>query len=160
MLGQIRFCSVILFFLCSVNLYSNQRVLEYVSDKQEFTVTVLVDDGMCYKEAKEIAMERSTLKAKKLGYKYFIIKSEEKALVLEGEKNWPNAYEFPQNLYDEEIIQRSFNSDIFYQQSDIDSLKKAIRFVFKFTNTRVPGAQKTCDIQNSGLIDRFFRLIY
>ncbi len=121
------------------------KILEYKNTKDEFTI-VIVKNHTNQKIAKQKAINRAALIAKKNGYNSFNIINEDEVDVMLGKKNWPSAYDFPQNLYQEEIIEKGYNKERIISKSQEDyQLRKAFKIRIKcFFNTK--GSYKVCDI--------------
>ncbi|NGX34902.1 MAG: hypothetical protein K1060chlam1_01262 [Candidatus Anoxychlamydiales bacterium] len=131
-----RFLSIItaIFLSLASSVYSqtpNNKVLEHRNQKDEFTIIVIRDHTM-YKNAKKRALEKGAELAKKYGYKSFDIESEDEAEIILGKKNWPSAWDFPQNLYQEEIIEKGYNRDRMLQGSRRDyRIHSALKITIK-----------------------------
>lgn len=128
---------------------THSKILEYNIDSQNFTI-VIVDDGLGYQKAKNIAMRKAAETAKERGYNYFKLISEDKVRILEGKKDWPSTYDFPQNLYEEEIIERGNNRERFYhQQSNRPNADAKDGYLFDFQCSKEGiEAYKACDYMN------------
>lgn len=129
-----------------IALTSNHKVLEYSIDKENFKI-VVVDDGMGYQKAKNIAMKRAAQTAKERGYNYFKVISEDKIRLIEGKQDWPSPYDFPQNLYQEDIVEKGFNRERFYHQKSIRPNAEATDgYEFDFQCSKVSiESYKVCD---------------
>lgn len=93
-----------------------QEILDYKNEDDQFTIVVLMDK-ITKKEAKQKAMKRAARVSYDNGFKYFIIINEENVKVMPGKEGWPSAYDFPQNLYQEEIVEKGYNRERFIQGS-------------------------------------------
>ncbi|HEU64428.1 MAG: hypothetical protein KR126chlam4_00945 [Candidatus Anoxychlamydiales bacterium] len=146
-----RFLTVIMavLLLATSSVYpqsSNNKLLEHRNQKDEFTIIVIRDHTM-YKTAKRKALEKGAELAKKYGYKSFDIESEDQAEVILGKQNWPSAWDFPQNLYQEEIIQKGYNRDRTLQGSRRDyRIHSALKIKIKCYFSEDKGSQKVCNI--------------
>lgn len=135
---------------CSEGVSQNteNKVLEYRNSEDEFTIVVIKDDKSD-NEVKEKALTRAAMLAHKYGYRSFDITGKENVEVMLGKKDWPSAYDFPQNLYQEEIVEKGYNREKFVSGSKPDyKLRKAIKFQIKCTSNEDEGKYKVCDIIN------------
>ena len=146
-----KFLSVLMavFLITASSAYSqssNNKLLEHRNQKDEFTIIVIRDHTM-YKTAKRRALEKGAELAKKYGYKSFDIESEDQAEIILGKKNWPSAWDFPQNLYQEEIIQKGYNRDRRLQGSRSDyRIHSALKIKIKCYFSEDEGSEKVCKI--------------
>lgn len=125
---------------------TNNKVLEHRNQKDEFTIIVIRDHTM-YKTAKRKAIEKGAEIARKYGYKSFDIESEDQAEIILGKKNWPSAWDFPQNLYQEEIIEKGYNRDRRIQGSRRDyRIHSALKIKIQCYFSEDKGSVKVCSI--------------
>lgn len=121
------------FILLGVIIYAKKdsmddRIVEYNTKNKQFTV-VVIKDGLSDEKIKKYALKRAAEVTVKKGYQYFEILSEDNVSFMRGKTDWPGAYDFPQDLYQEEIIERGFNRERFIQKNETDSSPKpALRF--------------------------------
>ena len=130
----------------AIALNDNHTIIKYNIDNQNFTI-VVVDDGIGYQEAKVIAMRTAAETSDERGFKYFKVTSENKVKVILGKSPWPNNNEFPQNLYEEQIIEKGFNRERFYNQSKQSADNEpvdAYRFDIQCVESELE-AYKVCD---------------
>lgn len=142
-----RFLSIItaVFLSLASSVYSqspDNKMLEYRNQNDEFTIIVIRDHTM-YKNAKKRALEKGEELAKKYGYRSFDIVSEDEAEIILGKKNWPSAWDFPQNLYQEEIIEKGYNRDRMLQGSRRDNrIHSALKITIKCYFSEDKGSYK------------------
>jgi len=147
-------CKILTFIFAAImvitsNIYSqesNSKVLERKNQNDEFTIIVVRDHTM-YKIAKKKAIEKGAEIAKKHGYRSFDIISEDQAKIILGKKNWPSAWDFPQNLYEEEIIEKGYNRDRMIEGSRRDyKIHSALRVKIKCYFSEDKGSEKVCKL--------------
>lgn len=132
------------FLICNIG-YSKCLVLEFKNAKNEFTI-VVVKDPNNQKNAKLRAINRAAIIAKSNGFKSFDITNEENVEVMLGKNNWPNAYDFEQNLYQEEIVEKGFNRERIISQSILDfKLRDAYKIKIKCFG-KSNGSYRVCEI--------------
>ncbi|NGX48895.1 MAG: hypothetical protein K940chlam5_00489 [Candidatus Anoxychlamydiales bacterium] len=140
---------IAIFLITASSAYSqspNNKLLERRNQKDEFTIIVIRDHTM-YKTAKKRALEKGAELAKKYGYRSFDIESEDQAEIILGKKNWPSAWDFPQNLYQEEIIEKGYNRDRMLQGSRSDyRIHSALKITIKCYFSEDKGSEKVCKI--------------
>jgi len=123
------------------------QALEYRNAKDEFTVVVVKNGHMSTKQAKKEALRRAAISAKKFGYRSFEVIEEQEVEVMLGKKDWPSAYDFPQNLYQEEIIEKGYNRERIISGSKSDyKLRKALKIKVKCLFSESKGSYKVCEI--------------
>lgn len=142
-------CAVF-FIICGVFVtyaYSKpDNVLDYKTNGTKFVV-VVIEENISRKEARKMGLERAAKIAYERGYKYFTVEKEDSVYVMRGKKRWPGPYDFPQNLYQEEIIERGFSRERFYQTDpNVESSpRKAVRFTIEPNKTKERKSHKVCD---------------
>ncbi len=140
---------IAIFLITTSNAYSqtsNNKVLEHRNQTDEFTIIVIRDHTM-YKTAKRKALQKGAELAKKYGYRSFDIESEDQAEIILGKKDWPSAWDFPQNLYQEEIIEKGYNRDRMLQGSRSDyRIHSALKIKIKCYFSEDEGSEKVCKI--------------
>lgn len=120
------------------------RIVEYNTNNKHFTIVVIKDD-LSDERAKKYALKRAAEITVQKGYRYFIIKAEENVFFMRGKKDWPNAYDFPQDLYQEEIIEKGFNRERFIEKDETDSSPKpALRLKIECTETKTESSFDAC----------------
>lgn len=125
---------------------SKNKIFEYRNTKDIFTI-VIVKDHTNQKIAKQKVINRAATIAKKNGYDSFNIILEEDIDVILGKNDWPSAYDFSQNLYQEDIIEKEgYNREKIISESKMDyKVRKALKIKIKcFFSTK--GSYKTCEI--------------
>lgn len=133
---------------CSDGISKNteNQVLEYRNSEDEFTIVVIKNEKSA-QEIKQQALKRASLLAQKYGYRSFDITKKENVEVMLGKKDWPSSYDFPQNLYQEEIVEKGYNTERFVSGSKPDyKVRKAIRFQIKCHADENSGQYKVCEI--------------
>jgi len=133
-------------YLNDIHPQTNEnKILEYRNTKDEFTL-VVVKDNTNQKIAKQKGIKRAAELARKNGYGSFDIIKEDEVEIMLGKDNWPSAYDFPQNLYQEEIIERGYNRERIISGSKRDyKLRKALKIRIKcYFNSK--GSYKVCEI--------------
>lgn len=124
----------------------DDRIVEYNTEKKEFVIVVVTEDNLSNKTAKEYALKRAAEIAHRQGYQYFVITSEDEVYFMRGKKDFPSAYDFPQNLYEEEIVERGFNRERFIQKDREDNQKRpAIRYKVQCVEKKSSSAYSVCD---------------
>jgi hypothetical protein len=139
---------IALFFLASNQSYAQvaTKALEYRNGKEVFTV-VVVKGEQNKKQTKERALKKAATIAQKYGFRSFNIISEQEVEVILGKTNWPSAYDFPQNLYQEEIVEKGYNRERFISGSKSDyKLRKSLKIQIKCFNNDGEGSYKVCDL--------------
>ncbi|NGX28052.1 MAG: hypothetical protein K940chlam1_00225 [Candidatus Anoxychlamydiales bacterium] len=125
---------------------TKNKVLEYRNSEDEFTIVVIKDEKSD-KEVKEKALERAAMLANKYGYRSFDITNKETVEVMLGKKDWPSSYDYPQNLYQEEIVEKGYNRERFVSGSKPDyKVRKAVKFSIKCEKSENEGQYKVCEI--------------
>jgi hypothetical protein len=106
-------------------------------DKNELTI-IIIKESSNQKIDKQKIITQVTEIAKKYGYSSFDIKSKKDVQVILGKKNWPTVFDFHQNLYQEEIVERKYNLErIINDDIPENVLKKALKIQIKgFCNTK------------------------
>jgi hypothetical protein len=140
--------AVFSFVICNIG-YSRclgNRILEYKNNINEFSI-VIVKDHTNQKIAKQRAIIRAATLANKNGYKSFDIIKEEEVEVMLGKTNYPSTYDFPQNLYQEEIVEKgNYNRERIISGSKFDyKLRKAYKIQISCYKSS-KGSYKVCDI--------------
>ena len=133
---------------CSDGISKNteNQVLEYRNSDDEFTI-VVIKDKKSTQDIKQQALKRGALLAQKYGYRSFDITKKENVEVMLGKKDWPSSYDFPQNLYQEEIVEKGYNSERFISGSKPDyKARQAVRFQIKCSTDENSGQYKVCEI--------------
>lgn len=133
---------------CSDGMSQNteNKVLEYRNSEDEFTIVVIKYE-MSDKEIEEKALKRAANLAKKYGYQSFDITKQENVEVMLGKKDWPSSYDYPQNLYQEEIVEKGYNTERFVSGSKQDfKVREAIKFQIKCETDEDEGQYKVCEI--------------
>ena len=125
---------------------NQNKILEYKTNKDEFSI-VIVKDHTNQKRLKQKALQRAAILANKNQYSSFSIIKEKQVKVMLGKTNWPSSYDFPQNLYQEEIIENEgFNRERLISGSQRDyKLRKAYKIQIKCYKDK-KGSYKVCDI--------------
>ncbi len=125
---------------------SNNKLLEYRNQKNEFTIIAIRDHTM-YKIAKRKALQKGAELARKYGYRSFDIISEEEIKIILGKKNWPSAWDFPQNLYQEDIIQDRYDRERIIRGSKRDyKIHLALKIKIRCYQSQDKGSTKVCDL--------------
>ncbi len=146
--------SAIFVFACSQGYsqknYSGKRVFDFPINNQEHSI-VVIQDGISENEAKEKAYERASEITVDNGYKYFYVIKEDQVEIMKGKENWPSSYDFPQNLYQEEIIEKGFNRERFIQQGGQNhKLYSAYRINIEFTKKKSSKTINACEYTHCG----------
>ena len=148
MLKKLTLFSFVFSFLLITCLFSesnNDRILEYNVKDKDFIIVVLFD-GLSYHQAKDYGLERASEITVRKGYRHFVITSESQVLVMRGKRDWPSPYDFPQNLYEEEIIERGFSRERFYYQERGDTEPKpALQLKVECVPRRTSKSYDACD---------------
>lgn len=71
----------------------------------------IITDHLSPEEVKEKANQAASRLACDKGFSSYVILSEKKVQVIVGKTDWPNSAEFPQNLYEEAIVQRNLSNE-------------------------------------------------
>lgn len=122
------------------------RIVEYDTKNKEFSIVVIKDKDLDDATAKKYAIKRAAELTVKKGYRYFEIRSEEDILYMQGKKGWPSTYDVPQDLYEEEIIERGFNRERFIQKDEADSSPRpALRFKIECVREETRVSYDACD---------------
>ncbi|MBF8262826.1 MAG: hypothetical protein HW387_491 [Parachlamydiales bacterium] len=79
-------------------------------DKNNNYSFYIITDGLSTEEIEQKLRSVASRLAQEKGCSSYVIVSEEKVHVIAGKTDWPNGYEFPQNLYEEVIIQRNLDN--------------------------------------------------
>jgi len=87
---------------------SNIETKVFKNEKNNYSIVVIADN-LSAQEVEEKANETASQLATDKGFKSYHVISKEKVRVILGKTDWPNSYEFPQNLYEEVIVQRNYN---------------------------------------------------
>ncbi|NGX63030.1 MAG: hypothetical protein KR126chlam6_00436 [Candidatus Anoxychlamydiales bacterium] len=125
---------------------NNFQVVKVRDQKDEFTIIVLKDHTM-NKIARKKAIEKAASVANESGYKSFDVVKEENVKIMLGKKDWPSAWDFPQNLYEEEIVQKGYNRDRMISGSQRDyKIRSALKVQVKCYFDKDKGQYKVCDI--------------
>ena len=65
---------------------------------------------------------------------------------MRGKKDWPNPYDFPQNLYEEQTQRKGFLQERYYHpRGGDDKPKRALRLTIECKNRKTSNA---CDAKN------------
>jgi len=124
----------------------NNWVIDYTDEKDEYTVVAL-KTGKTNKTAKERALKRAAELSYDNGYKYFMVLDETTVSVIPGKEGWPSAYDFPQNLYEEEIVQKGYNRERFIEGSkENNKTYPALQLKIKAISKPRAKAYRVCDI--------------
>lgn len=124
----------------------NNKVLEYRNSKEVFTIVVVKGD-LSKKEVKAKALKSAAKVAQKYGYRSFNVIQENEVDVIVGKTDWPSSYDFPQNLYQEEIVEKGYNRERIISGSKEDNeLRKGLRIQFKCFYPDNVGSYKVCDL--------------
>lgn len=91
--------------------------MDYKIADNKFSVVALQKEGISKEETKQSAIHRAAEIAKQHGYEYFVLESEHEVQVYQSKPNWPTTYDFPGNLYQEEIQEQNFNRDRTYEEN-------------------------------------------
>lgn len=129
---------------------SKVRFIKYDIDNKTFAVVVLVEKGLSYNDMRELAMKNGAKMALAKGYHFFVINKEDQVMVSVGKKKWPSTTDIPQNLYQEEIIEKGYNREKFIrgaQETTSPGVQNGYRFEFKGVNDS-KNAHKVCDFIN------------
>ena len=125
---------------------SINKVIDYKTGEDTFVV-IVVKEKMDQEQAMKEAKQRAAAITYKNGYKYFKIINKEESQVMIGKDGWPSSYDFPQNLYQEEIVDKGYNRDRFIEGSKEDyNLYPAIKFEIKSLRKAEKGSFYACDI--------------
>ncbi|MFA6119232.1 MAG: hypothetical protein WCT85_07480 [Parachlamydiales bacterium] len=124
----------------------NNKVLEYRNSKDVFTVVVTRGDAG-KRQTKDKALQKAAMVSQKYGFRSFSIIEENEVDVILGKQGWPSSYDFPQNLYQEEIVEKGYNRERFISGSKSDyKLRKGLRIKIKCFYTQDAGQYKVCDL--------------
>lgn len=127
----------------------NDRIVEYDTKNKEFTLVVIKDNDLSNAQARQLALKRAAELTVQKGFRYFIIRSEEEVYFMQGKENWPSPYDFPQNLYEEEIIERGFNRERFIQKDETDSRPRpALKLKVECLKEKTKATYNACDYTN------------
>ena len=128
----------------SQNQSNSKNVMIYNINNKEFNVVVM-KNGMKKSEVKTMGLQHAAKIAVSRGYKYFEVSEESDVSIVRGKKNWPSAYDFPQNLYQEEVVERGYNRERFYHKQNPDTEpKKALKLKVKCVETKTRSAYEAC----------------
>lgn len=128
--------SFLLIKVLSSNNYED-KIIEYNVDNQNVILVVVADGDLSQKKAKDLSMRRAAEIALERSYKYFKINAEERVMIQRGKEEWPSPYDFPQNLYEERIIEKGYNRERFYHDRkgmQDSEPKEGYRFEIQFVN--------------------------
>lgn len=125
---------------------NQNKILEYRNKKDEFSI-IVVKDHTNQKRLKQKALNRAAMLAYKNQYASFDITKEGMVDVILGKTNWPSSYDFPQNLYQEEIIEKEgYNKERIISKSQRDNkLRKAYKIQIKCYKDK-KGSHNVCDL--------------
>lgn len=113
---------------------NQKNTLKCKNKKDEFSIVFIQD---C-KNFKQKAINSAAKHANKKGYKSFDITQEKTVDVILGKTDWPSGYNFYQNLYQEEIIEKEYNQERLISKSKLDyEFQKAYKIQIKcYNNTQ------------------------
>ncbi|MBI5346382.1 MAG: hypothetical protein HZB76_04500 [Chlamydiae bacterium] len=124
------------------------NTFSYVMDNNQFMILVIQDDSLSNQDAKNMALTKASDLTVNKKFKYFEIKTEDEVTVILGKTNWPNAYDFPQNLYQEEIVEKGYDRERFIEknmQEEDNSPHSAFRMIIQCSNEQTDKAMNPCD---------------
>lgn len=134
-----------IFTICflSISCFSNS-VKDYPINNKEFIIIVLLDDDMNVMEAKQKGLERASEITKNKGYRYFIIQEQRKVMFMGVERDDEGGYDFPRNIYQEDIIERGMGRE--YIEKDEDIIESpALRLIIEILDKEEEDSVDACD---------------
>jgi hypothetical protein len=140
--------SAFLFTCFNVGYSQNaqNQSFEYKIKENEFSI-VVIKNHTNQKRLKQLALNKAAILANKNQFASFDIIKEDQVEVMLGKTNWPSSYDFPQNLYQEQIIEKDgYNRERNISKSQTDTkLRKAYKIQIKCYKDK-NGAYKVCDL--------------
>jgi hypothetical protein len=143
------FYVITLALIFGVTYADEPRVVKYKMENNQFTIIVVQENNLSYDDAKNIAMKKAAETTKDNNFKYFELKAEDEVTIMLGKSNFPSSYDFPQNLYQEEIVEKGFDRERFIEQGVQDNQPyPAVRIIIQCLNTKTKNALNPCDYMN------------
>lgn len=110
------------------------QTIEYQVQENQYAVVIVEDEGITAEQAKKLARQKAAEITVQNGGRYFTIVSEQPTQVIKSEHPWPDNQAFPQNMYQELIIEKNFNRQRLQQeQGPSENLYNAYRLVFNIS---------------------------
>jgi len=139
-----------IFLLSISNIYLSQstdnKTFTYREKKNEFII-VVEKESLSNQEAEKKALEKGAKLANKYGFRSFDVVSKKDVKILIGKEKWPSIYDFEQNLYQEEIVQKGYDRERTISESKQDNkLRKALKIQIKCAFSETEGEYKVCEI--------------
>jgi hypothetical protein len=138
--------SVVFTTACTTQGYSqkNDKVLDFKQSHANYTIIVLQED-LSYNEMKEKALKRASRLCLDNDFKYFKVSKEKHIYIMLGKENFPSSYDFPQNLYQEEIVEKGYNRERFINRGRRDgTMHKALKINITCSDRKLAGYQDPC----------------
>lgn len=120
------------------------RQIEYQKSSDESVIVMIQQDGVGNREAQQEAYKRAAEKTVGEGLRYFKVLSEGNVWVIQSDKSWPDNQSYPQNLYQELIIENDFDRERLRDRAiPSERVVKGYRVVFQPVKEK--GGRKTID---------------
>jgi hypothetical protein len=112
---------------------SSVKILKTSEDSYSFFIIV---NQQSQEDIEKKASKVAERLAQKHGFSHVIFRSKEKVQVIVGKTDWPNSYDFPQNLYEEKLVQRDIGSKRYNELPPPNySLQNAYLYEIQLTNS-------------------------
>ncbi|NGX56953.1 MAG: hypothetical protein K1060chlam5_01207 [Candidatus Anoxychlamydiales bacterium] len=140
--------SVIFISACTTQGYSQKnsnKILDFKEAHGKYTI-IVVQNKQNYSEMKEEALKRAARLCLDNNFKYFDITKEKHVYIMLGKENFPSSYDFPQNLYQEDIVEKGYNRERFIQRGKRDGeMHKALKINIQCSTRKLAGYKDPCD---------------